>query len=518
MKTNLPVTATGHKLSSETSLISTTDLKGQITFVNDAFVEISGFTREELIGKAHNIVRHPDVPSAVFGDMWSKLKNNKPWIGVVKNRCKNGDYYWVNAYATPIIEKGQTIGYQSVRTVPSQEQINHATGVYQRLNNKRPRISPNDISIHARVFALVTLMAIVPLFVGWMSAWQGDVVLASSIITLLLTWALGYQQLKPLRMLRERAKKVLDSKVLEEMYADATNEIGSIYLATEVDAARIRSANVRVTYAANELVEQGEETIHIANQAKQAIDQQNQEIELVTHNIKELSIAIDDVAQHANETSTETRTANETADTGRQVVDSTIDAIDRLANDVEKALQQITNLKAATVEIANKTSVITEIADQTNLLALNAAIEAARAGDQGRGFAVVADEVRELAKRTQISTKEIDQTIDQLQHEASQAMTMMEKSQGAAKDCVDKAGEAGAALQNIMSSVSTISDMSILIAGASTEQSAAAIELSNAMNTIQENSEIAQNAAEATERSSVSLANTSKTIIQSVSV
>lgn len=200
------------------------------------------------------------------------------------------------------------------------------------------------------------------------------------------------------------------------------------------------------------------------------------------------------------------------------MVGGTIDAINSLASDVERAATQIDNLRRATEEIATKTSVISEIADQTNLLALNAAIEAARAGDQGRGFAVVADEVRELAKRTQSSTREIDETIAELQTEASQAMKMMGASQTAAQSCVSKAGDAGAALDNIMNSVGNIADMSAMIATASAEQSAASEELARNMNVIQDAAQVAQSAAQETEQSSVDLANTSRTIVQSVSV
>ncbi|HCN44236.1 MAG TPA: chemotaxis protein, partial [Pseudomonas sp.] len=104
MRNNLPVTEHERTFPQEQRLISTTDLNSRITYCNDAFVAISGFTREELIGQPHNIVRHPDMPPGVFGHMWETIKEGKPWMGVVKNRAKNGDYYWVSAYVTAIYE------------------------------------------------------------------------------------------------------------------------------------------------------------------------------------------------------------------------------------------------------------------------------------------------------------------------------------------------------------------------------------------------------------------------------
>ena len=122
MRSNLPVTQHERTFSARERLISTTDLHGKITYCNDAFVAISGFAREELLGQPHNLVRHPDMPSAVFAHMWDTLKQGKPWMGLVKNRCKQGDFYWVSAYVTPIYENNQMIGYESVRTLPSQAQ------------------------------------------------------------------------------------------------------------------------------------------------------------------------------------------------------------------------------------------------------------------------------------------------------------------------------------------------------------------------------------------------------------
>jgi len=109
MKINMPVNDTEINYPSHYNILSTTNLKGAITYCNDDFIEVSGFTEEELIGNNHNMVRHPDMPPAAFGDLWSHLKNEKPWMGIVKNRCKDGSYYWVDAYVTPIKENDRAL-------------------------------------------------------------------------------------------------------------------------------------------------------------------------------------------------------------------------------------------------------------------------------------------------------------------------------------------------------------------------------------------------------------------------
>lgn len=130
MKTNLPVTANERLFAAGDALVSRTDTRGIITFANDAFVAACGFSREELIGSSHNIIRHPDVPPAVFAAMWRTLQSGLPWHGVVKNRCRNGDYYWVDARIVPVKKNGATIGYMSVRTCPSREDIARAEQAY----------------------------------------------------------------------------------------------------------------------------------------------------------------------------------------------------------------------------------------------------------------------------------------------------------------------------------------------------------------------------------------------------
>ena len=122
MRNNQPVTEVERSYSDTIAIISHTDEKGRITFVNDDFVEISGYTADELIGQPHNILRHPDMPAEAFRDLWATVKTGRPWAGVVKNRCKNGDHYWVLAHVTPSYNAdGQLQGFHSNRRVPNRK-------------------------------------------------------------------------------------------------------------------------------------------------------------------------------------------------------------------------------------------------------------------------------------------------------------------------------------------------------------------------------------------------------------
>lgn len=518
MKKNLPVTQVERKFSDDTPLISTTDLKGKITSVNDAFVEISGFTREELIGRAHNMVRHPDIPPAVFGDMWSKLKENKPWIGIVKNRCKDGGYYWVNAYVTPIVEGGRTIGYQSVRTLPNQSQVKRAEEVYARLNANKRRWSFHDIPIGAKVVALPILSALLTWLAFYLSS--GDMLITSAAAgaSALVAAVLAMFSMTPIKYLVKRGRNIIDSPVLSEMYGNAVNEAGVIYLGALVNEARIRSASVRVGHSAKELDSQGQETIGIAREAEYAINQQVSALDEVASQISQLTAAIEEVAESAQQASNGTQEANDKANLGKEAVSETISSINNLAENVAVATEQLQKLQAATDEITQATNVISDIADQTNLLALNAAIEAARAGEQGRGFAVVADEVRALAKRTQESTSEIDKAITRLAQESNHVIAVMDEGQKQAESCVERAHRAGSALDEISLSVESIADMSSIIAGSATMQSGAAETLNSEVMSVRQSAEIALTAAQRTEKSSEKLATTSREIIQSVNI
>ena len=137
MRNNQPITQVDHPMKEGTFIVSTTDLKGRITSVNEEFVRISGFSEDELIGQPHNLVRHPDMPSLMFQSLWQSLQAGKAWNGIIKNRCKNGDHYWVDASVSPVRRGSEVVGYVSVRSKPTAGQIREAEGLYAALRAGR---------------------------------------------------------------------------------------------------------------------------------------------------------------------------------------------------------------------------------------------------------------------------------------------------------------------------------------------------------------------------------------------
>lgn len=136
MRSNLPVTQREYLIAAGTTLVSCTNLQSHITYCNPAFIEVSGFSRDELVGQPHNLIRHPDMPAEAFRDMWATLQAGRPWTGLVKNRRKNGDHYWVRANVTPVLEGGRVNGYMSVRTAVTRDESAAAQDLYARMRDE----------------------------------------------------------------------------------------------------------------------------------------------------------------------------------------------------------------------------------------------------------------------------------------------------------------------------------------------------------------------------------------------
>lgn len=490
MRKNLPVTGREQSFSDDANILSTTNLKGAISYVNEDFIRISGFDEDELIGKNHNVVRHPDMPPAAFADLWESVKGGRPWMGMVKNRCKNGDHYWVSAYVMPIMQNGVVTEYQSVRTKPERALVDRAEWLYARVMSGRMPLAMRlpVIGVRLRAYVMTVIAGVVGSVATILSGAGIDGLMPVGMTTLL---ALGvvWRVLHPLAELQRRARRVVDNPLGQYVYTRRRDEYGEIDFAMRMLEAEAGAAVGRVADSAEKLSRDASEMVASVEMARQEILQQQAETDQVATAVNEMAASIQEVARNAQNAADAADEANASAQGGHRVVSSTREAIAELSAEVERATDVIQALEKSSTDISAVLDVIRGIAEQTNLLALNAAIEAARAGEQGRGFAVVADEVRNLASRTQDSTREIQSMIESLQEGARSAVEVMGQSRSKAEGSVMRAAEAAEALESITTGVRTITDMSAQIATAVEEQSAVGEEISRSVTNIRQSSD-----------------------------
>lgn len=272
------------------------------------------------------------------------------------------------------------------------------------------------------------------------------------------------------------------------------DELGDIASAFNGMAARVQHSLQELAGAVEQLAAAAEQTAQVSHQTSDGIRRQQLETDQVATAMHEMSATVQDVAGNAASAAQAAEQADQQAESGKRVVQQTIEAIDGLASEVEHAATVIHELEANSGSISSVVDVIRSIADQTNLLALNAAIEAARAGEQGRGFAVVADEVRSLASRTQQSTSEIQAMIEKLQQGANRAVEVMQSSCDKAQRGKEQVASAGHLLEQISAAVATINDMNAMIASAAEEQSSVAEEINRNVTSV---SQIAEETSDA---------------------
>ncbi|AZP10905.1 methyl-accepting chemotaxis protein [Undibacterium parvum] len=472
MRINTPVTQIEYIFKDGESIVSTTDLNGNINYANPYFIEASGFQEHELLGAPQNILRHPDMPAEAFTDMWATIKSGVPWSGMVKNRRKNGDYYWVLANVTPVIENGMPSGYMSVRTKPDREQIKRAEAIYQELrsgNANQLRIRHGQVvrsgigsklaalknmSLGTRIklnlgfTAISTLMlalsALLPEFVirYQLQSWLCTLGLSSTAVSLLFWHFLYVAIVHPVTTAIKISRTMAGGDLTSMIESEREDEIGHLLRS-------LRQLNINL-YSIIGDVRKNFYEISIATQEiadgnmdlSGRTESQASALEQTASSMEQLAATVDQNTDNAIHAHKMASNAASVAQNGGKIVAEVIGTISEISTSSKKIVDII--------------SIIDGIAFQTNILALNAAVEAARAGEQGRGFAVVASEVRNLAQRSAAAAKEISILIKLSVEKVDAGTVLAERS--------------GSAMTEIITSVKRVTDTMSEIASASTEQ------------------------------------------------
>lgn len=506
MKKNLPITNNEVPYPDGEEIISTTSLKGIITSFNDTFQKISGFEADELLNKNHNVIRHPDMPPAAFDDLWKSMKSNHHWMGIIKNRVKNGDHYWVDGYVSPVIENGDVVGYESVRTKPTRERVERAERVYKRINNGQSAIDGNwfsRLNLHYR-FLFAHILAIVMAMIVSSAILQVasvELVLIATI-TIVIFFGLSVWAFSPLKKAAARAREEIDNPLMALIYTGRSDEIGQIQLTAEFLKGRLGTTLGRIRDSAVSIEQEADNSAQSVADIQSAIQQQAMRMGEVATAMTEMTASIQEVANNAAYAATKARETDELSKNGVSSASKAVSSLSDLGTAIGNISTVVAQLDKDTRNIGQIIDVITSIADQTNLLALNAAIEAARAGEHGRGFAVVAEEVRSLASKTQLSTQQIQDLIGELNGAVKQAVNVMEQSQQTSETSELHVKASITALETIAHEVSNINELNTQIATAVEQQSSVSedinrniVQVNETASQVSHGAEIADNAA-----------------------
>jgi len=456
-------------------LVSTTDLSGVITYANEEFCAIAGYSIDELVGQHHNIVRHSDMPKKAFEDLWHKLKQGQPWRGAVKNRCKDGRYYWVDAFVTPIYKEGDLVGYQSVRTLLSKEDKASAIAAYKALSQgKKPLSITAKLKLRYAAYALVNALAI---FLTFMNPWW-------SLSFIAIPFVVFYSQLVEFPGYIQKILGQYDS--VSRLVFSGNKLFSVIDFQFKIHEGKVKTILGRLIDTGHELQSNVNNLNSTANLTKLGVEQQSAELQQVSGSVEDMVLTNDEVVSYTSTALDKVAKSNADCELAKQAMASTVVQINSLAENISESVASKGELSEETDKISALMQEIQGIADQTNLLALNAAIEAARAGEHGRGFSVVADEVRALSSRTHVATEDISRSVAQIQNTLLRWSQTMQQGKKAADGCAQKATETENAVAGVYVTMIEVSEIAQQISTAATQQNVVSHEISQNIATISE--------------------------------
>ncbi|WP_024537479.1 methyl-accepting chemotaxis protein [Comamonas badia] len=468
MRVNLPVTQNNFDYPSDEMLVSSTNTKGELTHCNPAFARVAGFEYDELIGQPHNIIRHPDMPAAAFKDVWQTIGRGKPWTGMVKNRRKNGDHYWVLANFTPVLQGRKPTGYMSVRIKPTQAQIAEAEALYatMRAEAESGKVSVvlrggkvfhtgprgwfervGEMDFTARMAWAVGAMAVLALLPDALGM-QGLAALAWRAAVLVLGGGglLAYYHTHVAKALLEAegfAGDIAGCNLTSEANVDYPGTLGAVMRG-------LRQIQVNLKAVVGDVRTEVRGFTRAAGEIAQGSTALSDRTESQASSLEETAAAMEQLSGTITHTADATTAMASESERSSQVANKGSAALAEVRGSME-------NLRKSSQRMGEIVSTIESIAFQTNLLALNAAVEAARAGEQGRGFAVVAGEVRALAQRSAGAAKEIGGLIH----------TMV----SGIEDGTERMAQAGDTISDMVRSVRHVSTQVNEITAAAREQS-----------------------------------------------